>query len=163
MAVYNLLWGDGEAGQRDSWEICAQSSPCLQQLPEENYSSCQWYHAGREDTLNRDYHLLSSHPCKQAALKQTNRGLGGHMPSERALFSLFVFLPFCVTTMLGMTSEVSEISCLQKENLKVWHARACSHAQITSFSNNKVSENDNQIPRVTESISAVAGVTQDGN
>lgn len=116
-----------------------------------------------EDTLNREYHLLSSHPCKQAALKQTNRGLGGHMPSERALFSLFVFLPFCVTTMLGMTSEVSEISCLQKENLKVWHSRASSHAQITSFSNNKVSENDNQIPRVTESISAVAGVTQDGN
>lgn len=72
-----------------------------------------------EDTLNREYHLLSSHPCKQAALKRTNRGLGGHMPSERALFSLFVFLPFCVMTILGMRSEVSEISCLQKENLKV--------------------------------------------
>ena len=63
--------------------------------------------------------LLSSHPCKQAALKQTNRGLGGHVLSERALFSLFVFLPFCLMTMLGMKSEVSEISCLQKENLKV--------------------------------------------
>lgn len=56
--------------------------------------------------------------------KQTNRGLGGHMPTECALFSFFVFLPFCIMTILGIKSvksksEVSEISCLQKENLKV--------------------------------------------
>lgn len=123
-AVYNLLWGDGEAGHHGSWEICAQSSSCLQQLPWRKLFFLPVVPCRQERTPWTEYHLLSSHPCKQAALKQMNRGLGGHMPSERALFSLFVFLPFCVITILGMKSEVSEISCLQKENLKVWHARA---------------------------------------
>ena len=68
-----------------------------------------------------------------------------------------------------MKSNVSETICLQKENLRVWSAGAvCSHAWTASLLNNKASENNNQSPEKqiafqTKSVSAVAGVAQDGN
>lgn len=151
------------APEKSVLNLPSVSSNC----PEESYSSCQWYHAGRRGHSEQRISPVPLTSLQASCFKANKQGSTG--PHAIGMCSL---QPLRVSPLLhydNMRNEVSESQKLVKSvayRKKTWRCdmlELSSQAWTTSFSNNKASENNSQIPRVTKSISAVARVTQDGN
>lgn len=151
------------APEKSVLNLPSVSSNC----PEESYSSCQWYHAGRRGHSEQRISSVPLTPLQASCFKANKQG--SRWPHAIWMCSL---QPLRVSPLLhydNVRNEVSEVSQSQKlvksvaYRKKTWRCdmlELSSHARTTSFSNNKASENNN---KVTKSVSAVARVTQDGN